>query len=62
MKTFFSTLMARLFLKVASQAQTYNVTFQVDMNTQTSVPDTISVAKSFQEFTSVGVSASWSRK
>ena len=40
-----------------SQAQTYNVTFQVDMNTQTSVPDTISVAGSFQEFTSVG--AAW---
>ena len=57
MKTFFSTLMTSIMLCAVLQAQTYNVTFQVDMNTQTSVPDTISVAGSFQEFTSVG--AAW---
>ena len=57
MKTSLSTLMASIMLCAALQAQTYNVTFQVDMNTQTSVPDTISVAGSFQEFTSVG--AAW---
>ena len=47
MKTFFSTLMASIMLCAVLQAQTYNVTFQVDMNTQTSVPDTISVAGSW---------------
>ena len=57
MKNLFSTLMASIMLCAALQAQTYNVTFQVDMNTQTSVLDTISVAGSFQEFTSVG--AAW---
>ena len=57
MKNLFSTLMASIMLCAALQAQTYNVTFQVDMNTQTTVPDTISVAGTFQEFTSVG--AAW---
>ena len=57
MKTLLPTLMASIMLCVALQAQTYNVTFQVDMNSQTLVPDTISVAGTFQEFTSVG--AAW---
>ena len=41
------TLAVGLFAGLALFAQPYNVTFQVDMNTQT-VGDTVSVAGNFQ--------------